>query len=132
MEEGYSGMESDAGGYKVEAGGVCYKNGSCKGGRNATREDIGIAIDGKRPVRFDWHTHGNEGRPRQSGIPGDMYTEGASGPDLGDAQMTYQNPVLKILGNTWPTYIIGANKIYRITPDANGAPVVTTFSRWTP
>jgi hypothetical protein len=82
-------------------------------------------------VAFDWHTHGNEGRPRESGIPGDMYTEGASAPDLADAEMVYKNPVLELLGNNaFPSYVIGANKIYRITPDANGTPVVTTFDRF--
>lgn len=131
MERGCKNARTDRQGYRIEQGGVCYKDGQCVSGRNANRENIDIVIDGERPVQFDWHTHPNEERPRPSGIPGDMYTDGPSGPDISDAEMVYGNPVLGPFGNdAFPSYIIGANKIYRLTPDENRKATVTTFNRW--
>jgi RHS repeat-associated protein len=131
MEQGYKTAPKDKLGYSIEQGGVCYEDGVCNPGTNATREHIDVSIDGMRPVRFDWHTHGNEGRRRPSGIPGDMYMPGPSESDLADAEMVYKNPVLRALGNaSFPTYIVAPNHIYRITPGPNRNAVVTTFNRW--
>ncbi len=131
MERGYKNAGTDAGGYSLEAGGACYQDGECIAGTGATREHINIAINGKRKVGFDWHTHGNVGRVRESGIAGDMYTEGPSGPDIGDAEMVYRHPILKMLGNaSYPSYIVDKNHIYRLTPGADGSAAITTFERW--
>jgi hypothetical protein len=107
MESSYKSAGLDAGGYRLEDGGVCYLDGNCTGGTNATREHIDIYIDGKRRVQFDWHTHGNVGRPRLGRVPGDMYTAGASQPDIGDAEMVYKNPIMQLLRNaSFPSYIL--------------------------
>ncbi len=131
MERGYKNAGTDAGGYRLEAGGVCYVDGECVSGKNATRENIDLASDPRRKAKYDWHTHGNVGRTRESGVPGDVYTAGASTPDIEGAEMVYNSPLLKMFGNNlYPSYIVDDKYIYRITPGADGKAQIATFNRW--
>lgn len=131
MERSFKTMKKDKEGYYIEKGGVCYDNGTCKEGTNATREYIRLSVNVH--TSFDWHTHGNVGRPRPNpDHPDDKYTEGPSEPDLQTTAQAYSILRRFVPSFDAPSYILDGQYIYRLTP--GGSPddlTLTTFKRWT-
>lgn len=121
MEDSYKNAP-DSSGYKLEQGGRCQNDGSCQGYSGSTGN---IDIPVNRNTSFDWHTHGNVGMP-VPGDPGNVFTRGASEPDISSAALAYR------VGIREPSYILDDKNIYRLSPGTNGAVVITTFSRWNP
>ncbi|MBB4637978.1 RHS repeat-associated core domain-containing protein [Longimicrobium terrae] len=122
MEAAFNNAPHDEGGYALEQGASCSVAGGCLPGQNATREDIRIPVN--RNTTYDYHTHGNVGLDRESGIPGDKYTRGPSDTDVSGSG-AYVG-----LGIMPTTYIIDDKYIYRLTPSRDGSVTMTTYHRF--
>ena len=122
MEDSYNEATTDNSGYKNEHGGACNTAGHCLLS-TGDREEVFIRYPNDGEVAYDWHSHGNEGRPRP-GASGEIYGYGASSKDRRAVRDDYKQ------GRRHPSYIVGAEYIYVLTPNERGRPVVTRHRRF--
>ena len=123
MEDSYDKAPTDSGGYRVEQGGSCSDTGACEEGSQATRDHIRIRVD--KHTKYDWHTHGNVGKAKETGtIFQDMYVRGPSEDDISGAGLAFQ------VGFKSPSYIIDDSFIYRLTAGKNNEVKIDFFQRW--
>jgi hypothetical protein len=120
LENGYKAAPPDPNnaGYVKEIGGWC--NGATK----TCTQNVGT-VDrvslGSKPKgsTHAYHTHGNAGKPRIGGAPGDNYEAYPSDQD-----------VVNQTSRKEPSYIIGPNTIYRTERAGKNQVKWACFNRW--